>query len=612
MLLFLPVRVLLGQPAWSVDAAQWPAVIGTSIAYLASALLLVAAWNRPRRPGMLLSLVVLVVLLSCFHLVLLLYPGIWYSRRLVLAGTVLAGALIVMPVLLPRRGLRVATALLLIVAFGAAVRLRPPAEASVAAAARTLLTSHGAVTATTYSARIPMPSRGGGIAAYDDGYILATADGDVYRLTWPGSTDSLAVSALPFHVPMNRAAFAADMPPEIDPEWFRVAHVLARPRGDSLELVVSHHYWHSLEQCFVMRISTLTLARDELEHGGPGERWQTLYDTRPCLRLKEHPRGVPFAGPHMGGRLADAGDGRLLVTSGDHQFDGLNSVDVVSQDTAGDYGKVLLVHPDGTADHLTMGHRNPQGLHVDASGRIWSTEHGPQGGDALHEIVAGANYGWPYFTLGTDYGSSIWPLQGHGSLDPADIRLPVYAWVPSVGVSNLIEVRRGPLAEWQGDLLVASLDGRTLFRIRRDGSRVIYVEPIEIGARIRDLTEGVDGRIVLWLDDGSILSLTELSDRGAAVFSRCVGCHSAEADATHGIGPNLNGVYGRAIGSAPGYDYSPALTQLSGRWTTANLDAFLADPQRFAPGTLMDAAPVTNAAERAAVIEYLEAIGGYP
>jgi len=75
------------------------------------------------------------------------------------------------------------------------------------------------------------------------------------------------------------------------------------------------------------------------------------------------------------------------------------------------YGKTILIHlDDGTSEIYSLGHRNPQGLYVTPEGAIWSTEHGPQGGDELNLIVRGANYGWPLVTYGTDYGSAAWPL----------------------------------------------------------------------------------------------------------------------------------------------------------------------------------------------------------
>ena len=64
-------------------------------------------------------------------------------------------------------------------------------------------------------------------------------------------------------------------------------------------------------------------------------------------------------------------------------------------------------------------------------------------------------------------------------------------------------------------------------------------------------------------------------------------------------------VMGRAVGGANGYAYSAALTDKGGAWDAASLDAFLADPQAFAPGTSMEAAPLPDAASRARLIEFL-------
>jgi len=41
-------------------------------------------------------------------------------------------------------------------------------------------------------------------------------------------------------------------------------------------------------------------------------------------------------------------------------------------------------------------------------------------------------------------------------------------------------------------------------------------------------------------------------------------------------------------------------------WTRATLDAFMADPETFLPGTTMTTPPLNDARERARIIEYLE------
>jgi cytochrome c len=71
------------------------------------------------------------------------------------------------------------------------------------------------------------------------------------------------------------------------------------------------------------------------------------------------------------------------------------------------------------------------------------------------------------------------------------------------------------------------------------------------------------------------------------------------------VGPNLRGVVGRELASAPGYAYSEALRARGGHWSAAELDAFLASPARRVPGTTMAFGGIADPAERAALIELL-------
>jgi aldose sugar dehydrogenase len=609
-LLIVPTRVVLGEPLWAVEPALLPAVIGLPLCYLLSGMMLSLAWRGDERATVMRSLVTLAVLFSGFFLALLLYPGAGYSRWLLLSGSLLAAAFILAPILLPRTLLALAASLLLVVAIGSvavpfAVR-EEGREVAASAVADVLRTSHATFSTVRYNGYIDPASRGGGVQELDDGFILATGDGDLFRLEWDDASDSLRVTELPLSIPLNRDEFSAAVSEEIPPDWFRVADILLQAVGDSLRLYGSHHHWHEDRRCFVVRVSTIMVSRAELERGGGDDRWRTLYDTRPCLSVKWYERGLPFAGTQMGGRFADLGEAGILLTVGDFQFDGWYSEEILPQDSSADYGKMLLISASGEAERLTMGHRNPQGLHVGSDGRIWATEHGPQGGDALNEIVPGANYGWPYWTYGTEYGQTEWPLQGQGAFDPATFRPPFFAWVPSIGISSLVEVRHGPVADWRGDLLVSSLAARSLYRVRRDGDRVAYVEPIMLDERIRDLAEGDDGRIVLWADGGGIISLTARAPAaGEALFARCAGCHSTGADGGGGIGPNLHAIFGRRIAADPAFPYSPGLRALGGRWSEEALDAFLADPRAFAPGTTMGTDPVTDADHRRELVQYL-------
>ena len=66
------------------------------------------------------------------------------------------------------------------------------------------------------------------------------------------------------------------------------------------------------------------------------------------------------------------------------------------------------------------------------------------------------------------------------------------------------------------------------------------------------------------------------------------------------------GVLERPIASAKEYNYSQALKSFSGKWTAEKMDAFLKNPDRFAPGTSMRLPPIQDPKDRASLIEYLK------
>lgn len=96
---------------------------------------------------------------------------------------------------------------------------------------------------------------------------------------------------------------------------------------------------------------------------------------------------------------------------------------------------------------------------------------------------------------------------------------------------------------------------------------------------------------------------------GAELFAICSGCHQIGQDAVTGFAPHLNGLIGRQIAGIEDFTYSEALSGMDGIWTVEALDAFLRDPEGFAPGTLMGIGGLEDATERAALIAFVEAEG---
>ena len=96
--------------------------------------------------------------------------------------------------------------------------------------------------------------------------------------------------------------------------------------------------------------------------------------------------------------------------------------------------------------------------------------------------------------------------------------------------------------------------------------------------------------------------------KGEGVFAKCMACHTIAKGGANGIGPNLSGVVGEAVASGRGgYAFSDALKGKGGKWDEATLNEWLTSPSKFAAGTKMTFAGLTDAQQRADVIAYLKA-----
>ncbi len=201
------------------------------------------------------------------------------------------------------------------------------------------------------------------------------------------------------------------------------------------------------------------------------------------------------AGPiHDSGRIAFGPDERLYVATGDAGDESL------PQRPRSRNGKFLRLSPasyrgrGGSAQIFSRGHRNPQGFDWQpGTGRLVSTEHGPDTNDEVNVIRRGANYGWPLVN-GPRHGRFV---------------APIATYSPSVAPSGATFVSR-PGSAWTGDYLFATLVGEHIRRLEISRRGRVTAQQVLYRGRFGRL------RAVVKAPNGSIYALTSNQDgRGA-------------------------------------------------------------------------------------------------
>jgi aldose sugar dehydrogenase len=218
-------------------------------------------------------------------------------------------------------------------------------------------------------------------------------------------------------------------------------------------------------------------------------------------------------GLHFGSRIVFDRTGHMIVTFGDRGDGSGKGAEQHAQRLDTHAGKSIRLRDDGKVPQnnpfintpnakpeiWTLGNRNMQGAAMDANGKIWTHEHGPQGGDEINIMVGGTNYGWPVITYGGNYGTGS--KIGEGT-EKAGMAQPVHMWKPSIAPSGMTFYSGKNFPKWKGNLFVGALAGQTLVRLVVENDKVVKEERMlkKIG-RIRDVREGPDGNLYILVDD---------------------------------------------------------------------------------------------------------------
>lgn len=289
-----------------------------------------------------------------------------------------------------------------------------------------------------------------------------------------------------------------------------VPKVIAKGQGGLLDIVAHKDYakngW-----------LYITYSSDEgQEKGSHTQLIRAKLEGQSLVQIETLYKGTPNTtrGHHFGSRIAFDNEGFLYFTIGDRGNHPENP-----QDINRDGGKVYRLHDDGKipADNpfvgvngakeavFSYGHRNPQGMAKHpVTGKIWTHEHGPQGGDEINIVKKAANYGWPVITYGIDYNGSIIS----NLTEREGMEQPLYYWTPSIAPSGMAFVSGDKYPKWKGHLLVGSLSFQYLELVKLEGEKVIGRQKIatDIG-RLRDVRQGPDGFIYMAVEGKGIIKI---------------------------------------------------------------------------------------------------------
>jgi len=213
-------------------------------------------------------------------------------------------------------------------------------------------------------------------------------------------------------------------------------------------------------------------------------------------------------GQHFGSRIAFDNDGHVFFAVGDR---GRREN---AQDLSNHAGKVMRLNLDGSvpadnpfianekalAQIWSYGHRNPQGLFFDSkTNKLWSSEHGPRGGDEINLIEKGKNYGWPVVSFGKEYWG---PIDIGEGTEKAGMQAPSYVYIPSIAPSFLLihneKFFLGALVKQHLNVVSADDAGKL--------SEHRYLE--SLSQRVRSMAINSKGESFIGTDSGTLYRLT--------------------------------------------------------------------------------------------------------
>lgn len=218
---------------------------------------------------------------------------------------------------------------------------------------------------------------------------------------------------------------------------------------------------------------------------------------------------------HYGSRIAFDANRMLYLSVGEGgtgSYGGPTASNRNSSNTSSAWGKIhrltaaggipldnpILPGQTSASTLFAYGVRNPQGMTIHpTTGAVWESEHGPKGGDEINIITRAANYGWPFYSLGTNYDNTV-ISQGHTA---TGIVAPIFTWTPSIGVSGMAFITHNSFKAWKGSLLVGALAAQKLYRCVVSGTSISEAAIVEgISGRVRHVAQAPNGSVYVAIE----------------------------------------------------------------------------------------------------------------
>ena len=263
--------------------------------------------------------------------------------------------------------------------------------------------------------------------------------------------------------------------------------------ASSARLLISYPRLNASRSCVEIAVDELALDRNR-ERARFVAQW---FVSKPCVPVS--------AVQHTAGRFEVIDKNSVYLTVGDLGFTRIGD-----RKKRGDLGSVFKLTAR-TAEKISQGHRNPQGIVLYNNDTLMVSEHGPRGGDELNIVKKGNDYGWPFVTYGQPYGAGDYVKPTKTGTHEGFVK-PITYWVPSIAPTELVQLPNQGWGDWNSALVLGTLREQVLVFIALNQKlEVTSTQQIDVGQRVRDLDVLSDGSLIMSTDAGNLITASKKS-----------------------------------------------------------------------------------------------------